>query len=344
MLDRKRNITRKVLFPYHYLRGSIKVPYMPFNVFTEVTNLCNLRCRMCPQSLEGFRKRGSMPMELYKKIVDQITGYCYSQPLAMGGEPLLHPLLADMISYSKEKGIPNVNFITNGTAFTEELSRKIIKSGLDEITISFEAEYPDFYESIRNPVRYDDTLKSIRTFLKAKKELRSKKPHVTITSLTECKPGKDMHTFPDITDKLTKVFEGLPVDRFRKMWMVNWPGDFSEKSKFDFFVPDKDKKNYMSCRKLWSDIQVLWDGRVVPCCRDLNADCVLGDVNRDTIKEIWNNRDYRELREKIVKGRYKEVNLCQNCEELFYTEDKRVMKKTKHKIASILRKTKIIRW
>jgi len=85
------------------------------------------------------RQKMKMDMPLFKKIIDNASEIGVPEvKLNRFGEPLLHPLLIDMIRYTKEKDIPRVYFTTNGTLLNEALSREIITSGIDSITISLD--------------------------------------------------------------------------------------------------------------------------------------------------------------------------------------------------------------
>lgn len=56
---------------YHYKKGDLCLPYLPNALWTELTNVCNLRCIMCPNSVRAQKKSGFMDIELYKKIIDE---------------------------------------------------------------------------------------------------------------------------------------------------------------------------------------------------------------------------------------------------------------------------------
>jgi radical SAM protein with 4Fe4S-binding SPASM domain len=50
------------------------------------------------------------------------------------------------------------------------------------------------------------------------------------------------------------------------------------------------------CNYPWRSVVVLWDGRVVPCCRDHDAALVLGDLREQSLREIWHGPAARALR------------------------------------------------
>jgi radical SAM protein with 4Fe4S-binding SPASM domain len=58
---------------------------------------------------------------------------------------------------------------------------------------------------------------------------------------------------------------------------------------------------------------VLWDGRVVPCCRDSDAALVLGDLTKQSLEEIWSGAEIKRLREQLRKSAVPCGHLCDGC-------------------------------
>jgi radical SAM protein with 4Fe4S-binding SPASM domain len=59
---------------------------------------------------------------------------------------------------------------------------------------------------------------------------------------------------------------------------------------------------------------ISWDGLVVPCCFDKDADYRLGDLKKESFKEVWSSEAYRSFRKKLLSGR-KNIDICANCSE-----------------------------
>jgi radical SAM protein with 4Fe4S-binding SPASM domain len=60
-------------------------------------------------------------------------------------------------------------------------------------------------------------------------------------------------------------------------------------------------------------VVVLWDGRVVPCCRDDDARVVLGDLRESSLEEIWNGPAARQLRQQLIDNAVPDGHLCSGC-------------------------------
>ena len=111
------------------------------------------------------------------------------------------------------------------------------------------------------------------------------------------------------------------IKDFKKEWeekadevlisdFVDWAGQISKEENFNTNL----KKQRHPCNWFWTSIVVLWDGRVVPCCKDCDAKLVLGNLNKQTIKEVWNGKRFREIRKQQIRGKFAN-KLCYNCHE-----------------------------
>jgi len=66
------------------------------------------------------------------------------------------------------------------------------------------------------------------------------------------------------------------------------------------------------CFRMWAGCVITWDGKVVPCCYDKDADHCMGDLSRQSFDEIWKGEKYRRFRQTILRNR-KSVDICRNC-------------------------------
>jgi radical SAM protein with 4Fe4S-binding SPASM domain len=65
---------------------------------------------------------------------------------------------------------------------------------------------------------------------------------------------------------------------------------------------------------MWSSSVITWDGKMVPCCFDKDANYVYGDLKESQFSEIWNGKNHILFRKKILSSR-KSVDICRNCTE-----------------------------
>lgn len=58
------------------------------------------------------------------------------------------------------------------------------------------------------------------------------------------------------------------------------------------------------------------DGKVSLCCNDALGKMTMGDLNDESIEEIWNSPHYTGVRMSLAKGRKDASPLCTNCDSL----------------------------
>jgi radical SAM protein with 4Fe4S-binding SPASM domain len=74
------------------------------------------------------------------------------------------------------------------------------------------------------------------------------------------------------------------------------------------------KKIKNRCLRMWQSVVITWDGKVVPCCFDKDAQHQQGDLNKSSFKEIWNGNNYKTFRKEVLINR-KNIDICCNCTE-----------------------------
>ncbi len=280
-------------FRWHYYPRMHYVSSFPDHVDIEASSACNMKCPMCFHHKIPKDQVGSMDFDLYKKIVDECAAHkIFSIRLSWRGEPLLNPKLPEMVRYAKQKGIKDVSFLTNGLLLDGELARELIMADLNYLVISFDG-LGETYESIRKPAKYEEAIKRIERFQQMKKGLGKSRPVVrvnTVWSAIEKDPAAYKRVMTPLVD-------------------------------FIVFNPDKDfygeinhDPNFV-CPYPWQRLIVAWDGNVTTCCMDYNNRFQLGNVEHQTIQEIWHGDNMKYVREKHVKKQRLALEACKACPE-----------------------------
>src|SRR3989338_2689484 len=101
----KRAWNLAMVYASKYMR--LKNPWgKPYYLLIEPTNLCNLKCPMCPTGNGTMpRPRGFMTFETFKKIIDEMGDYLITVTLMNYGEPFLNQDVYKMISYANKRNI-----------------------------------------------------------------------------------------------------------------------------------------------------------------------------------------------------------------------------------------------
>lgn len=284
---------------HEYPKNQFVSPY-PLHVDIELASICNLKCPMCYTITEEFKEKVNtklMDYDLFTRLVDECAeGGVYSIRLSLRGESFLHKRIVDCIRYAKQKGIKEVSTLTNGLKLDEKIFETIMNGGLDWLTISFDG-LGETYERIRKPAKFDRALEKIRNYKKIKDAAGRVKPVIKVQSV-----------YPAIADDpeaFYKTFAPI-VD------MV------SSNPLIDFLRNDEESKilyiDHFSCPQLYQRLVIGADGLVMLCANDEENLHVLGDVNKQSIFEIWHGGPMRRARDihKAHRG-VKELSACQKC-------------------------------
>jgi len=297
-----------------YRRGLEECPHPPIRFWIEPTNHCNLRCPMCPTGKRDTTvKPGLMDMDLYRKVIDEISLFAVDINLFFRGESTIHPGLPEMIRYAREKGL-RVRLETNATLLTDEMSEKIVDAQPNFVSFSFDGYTKEVYEAVRVGGVYEKTLKNIFYFLDLKKWKGVTKPF-TFLQVIELRQVQEKTTRQD-RKRFRDLFRAKPLDDFRIVTPHRFAGSIPESVTGGRFGYISDKwarlvrPKYLPCPYLWFSLVITWDGKIVPCCMDFYENMVLGKVGENRIIDVWNNALMHDLRVKIRSKKYKEVKMC----------------------------------
>jgi len=287
-----------------YERRRTVLPFLPLRLWIEPTSVCNLRCVMCPNKELDKAQRGFMDFDLFRKIIDEASGFAFDVHLHHRGESLLHPDFFRMVRYARDAGLV-ARLHTNATLLDEDKARKLIEAGLDQVAFSFDGFEAETYERIRVNADFEKTVGNIVRFLEAKKSLGSNKPTTII----------ELINFPGLRESAARSekafrnrFKGLPLDRLVIKEPHNWAGDTGEV---------RERKHFAPCTFLWHALIIFWDGSVLPCAQDFFGFYVLGNVRDSSLAEIWNNDRIVSLRRKIIARDLADLETCSKCDRLW---------------------------
>lgn len=290
----------------------------PISLSLEPTTACNLRCPECPSGLRSFnRPTGKLDINLLNKLIPQIKDYITYINFYFQGEPYLHPEFLSLIKACADAGI-YTSTSTNAHFLSEEKARETVQSGLDKLIISIDGTDQYTYESYRKEGELEKVLEGTKNIVRIKKELGSKTPHVVFQFLV-VKPnehqvsevralGKELGV-NEVVFKSAQIYdfengnELIPtIDQYSRYKEV-------EEGKWAIKNPLDDH-----CWRMWSGCVITWDGKLVPCCFDKDAQHTMGDLQTQTFKSVWNSAEYQSFRASILRSR-SEVEMCRNCSE-----------------------------
>jgi len=311
----------KVLGSY-YISKWTKRPVQwgfPISISFEPTTSCNLRCPECPSGLRQFtRPTGMLQKDFFRDTIDDIHKELLYLIFYFQGEPYLNPDFLEMVKYAASKKIYTATS-TNAHYLNDDNAKRTVESGLDRLIISIDGTTQDVYQQYRVGGKLDKVLEGARNIVRWKKELKSSTPFVFFQFLV-VKPNE--HQLEDI--RLLAAEIGVDEVRFKTAQVYDYKNDpnqlIPENKKYSRYAKNEkgeyEFRNGLDnhCWRLWHATVITWDGLVVPCCFDKDAQHRLGDLKGKPFKEIWHDEQYMDFRRQILQSR-KNIDICANCSE-----------------------------
>lgn len=280
----------------------------------EVNGGCNYKCGMCPQT-EGREKDflKKMSLDEFEKVVSEAAQYGLRVVNLEGsGEPTLNTDLPEYIKIVKKYGAQAVIF-SNGYRMQGQFMKDCVDAGLDYYRFSVIGYNREQYHKWMAIDAFDQIVEQAIAMQAYIKETNAK-----------CTVGS-YHLVNDVANKDFEVAQYQEnfinkVSSSAEIWMMhNWSGVYQS-------VNFKRKGNKRTCGRPFSpDLTVRAGGNdghrlsVAPCCQTLGRDseAVLGNLDTESIADVWNGERYTWLRNMHKEQRFDEVSFCKNCDFLY---------------------------
>ena len=262
----------------------------------ETVSTCNAACHFCPYpQLAPMRRGNIMDEKLFRKIADEAATIPYIAIYSLQGlgEPLLDPNIVDRIRYIK-KGDPNskIEMFTNGVPATRKKMEELHFAGLDCIVFSLNAVNQEQHEAVMG--------------LKGKFEQVCE----SITYAASFDWSTRVHAVEDgvaFTIQDSIELKNRWGDLCKPIGVGNWAGDIPFNS---VFQPNE------ACHRALGSVYVMYDGRVTMCCFDPTGKTIFGDLNHETIRQIYNSEKYVTFREDHFNDRADKYDQCRGCSRI----------------------------
>lgn len=289
----------------------------PWTMFLEPTNSCNARCAYCPTGdTELLRKVGRkntlMKLDLWKKIVDDMREFPRRVKRIntyKDGESLLHPLYCQMIRYLRDANVTETIWTkTNGIPLNPELNTRLVSCGLDMIGISVQhVNAQGFYDIAKVRIDYDNYRANVLDLFQ-----RSRDTGVQISAkiadvgLSDADKQKFIDDFSDRCDFI--AIEGL--HGWSASDMKDWR--LGTDNSFDGSL----RTHKIACPLTMYMLTVNSNGDISVCNDDFAHYHQLGNVNNESLMDIWHGDKLRAFRLMHLEGRRSENPACGPCDYL----------------------------
>jgi len=275
-------------------------------VYIELTSKCGLSCNFCPSA---NRTTSSMDIELFTQLNEQVKEFTNDIAYHVVGDPLLVENINEYLDISYKAGL-HVHITTAGYYLFERHSKVLNHPAVKQINFSLNS-----YRGNNLPISLEEYIEKIANFTLEFRKLNSK---AFINYRLWNKEDDNSHQEYN-TQVINIMFEKLGIQkdegldytkqRLRVLSKVlfNFDSLFQWPSLEADFVSDK---GY--CHGLSSQMAILSNGKVVPCCFDYEAIINLGNVKEESLQNIVDKPRSQNILEGFRNGVISE-ELCKHC-------------------------------
>lgn len=275
-------------------------------IYVEITNICNLRCSFCP---ETKRKKETMTLDNFNKVIDKIKDYVKTIYLHVKGEPLMHPDIDKILQRCFEENI-RVIITTNGTLIykVKEIIGKY--DNIAQINISIHSAEQNRFEEIDKYIL--DICKSVEYInSKLTKNIFSLRFWNNIEFEEQNKVNR--YCIEKILEYFKKEIEEdkytLKSIKLKERAYINQSNSFKWPDEKEIIGNSDNIGNCLGAR---TQLGILVDGTVIPCCLDNNGSIKLGNIFEQNMEEILSNNRYISMRKGFENNVIVE-ELCKTC-------------------------------
>lgn len=284
-------------------------------IFVEPTNICNFSCTYCVHSFSDYETRAGglsrLSMSDFGRICDQILllGRIETLQLYGNGEPFVNRDLPDMIALAKRKDIAErVIVTTNGSLIDWEMAERVVASGLDYLRVSV---YGSTQERMTHVTGSRQSLSRIVENVRRVRDLRDRRGLATPFVYVKAIDSGDA----DENQRFIDLFDGI-CDETAIEPVHNWnvPGaalsGVNDEELLDrqFFSNRKE-----ICPFPFYMLVVNADLQVGVCCTDWAKQDIIGNLNVDTLTDIWRGERLHQFRLTHLRRERRTLDSCRDC-------------------------------
>lgn len=303
-----------------------------------ITKRCNLWCRTCDYRATR-NKYSEINLDQITQLISDAHELGLKQLVLTGGEPMLRKEIYDILDYASSLNVHNT-VISNGTLIGEAEVDKLLKSGLNDISISLDC-FQEINDQIRGEGSYQKALDALKSFCKYRDSMGSITVGITISKANYryifdfCRflfeeigvksitfnPFNKYMLHPakhrligdfEITDDLIPGLE-LELDKIIAYSKVG-KGTFWQNERYFKKIPHyfagKSMVPSISCTEPLMGCVIEANGLVYPCIVEY---VVAGDINVSSIKDIVRSEEYRSVCLRALRNKCRGcLNACYN--------------------------------
>ncbi len=308
------------------LTGEESLTAYPRRFVFELTNACNLNCRMCGRNTANFRPT-FFDVE-YLPLFEQAAQYTEEVTLMGWGEPTIHPNFAAFLEWAHRLGLRKY-FCTNGMRL-DKLFDDIFKTEADIIAVSMDGSSAETNESIRRGSDFKKITANIEKITNEKSRRKMAFPYMNFVFTAM---AGNIRELPD----LVRLAADLGLDEVKAVYLTVFEKSMIDESLFDkmdltqevfeealtigkekgvklklpHLIGDDPagKQAHKNCYTGWRDFFLGSDGFIRPCMS--TSEKLFSISKYHTFEEMWNSKEYLEHRARVNKDHM--THSCKMC-------------------------------
>lgn len=322
----------------------------PYSIELSPTLRCNLNCLFCWRYGKDVDYGLELNLKDYRRILKEAKELKVREVRVIGGgEPLIRKETFKIMKEIKKLGMFGY-ICTNGTLFSENSIKNLVKIGWDHVKISFHASKKGIQDKLTQRKSFEKIVKNIRTFAKWKNKLKRKKPKIEIgmvlnrlnfreiVDMVKLAKKLDVQSFfiepltvytsmgskLKLTKKEIREFGKLAreaylfangletnLQQFFSPEIIEKTGEMIEEIKR---ILKNERKNFFfaPCYEPWYRMGIRVDGRVCPC--GFFDEESWENIKEKSLREIWFGEYFNLRRKQILEG-----NLPKHCKKCCIT-------------------------
>lgn len=317
-----RRIGNLLVYALARLRGQWlreNLGFVPFKLDVEPTTYCNFRCATCHVTAPDWKSR-HMSLEEFKFLIDRHPEV-FKIKLQGMGEPFINKLFLEMARYAASKGV-YITTTTNGSALTKPIVQRLLaEHGLREIIVSLDGATKATFESVRPGSVFESVCENSARLISANAQLPlRRRVFVSAWTVLQKRNLDEARGIIDLAFRLgfhKLTFQVTISDWGKQAWVENKsqqvaPSDKEAQELADYakqkgiwfqLYRDNRLEPGTPCPWPFDSMYVSADMKVVPCCSvaDPSVAC-LASLGEQTIREVWNSKEYHDLRRAHLVG------------------------------------------
>lgn len=301
MLERFKDPFQKKADYLKEIKATLKQLAFPVQIIVEPTAHCNLHCDQCGHK-DMKRKMGNMSMDLFKKIIDEVAEVAPETEiwLAHYGESLIVAKnLVEFIRYATSKGVKNTFLNSNAMLLTKKIAESLHDTGLQRVIVGFDGFSKQVYESIRCGAKLETVKQNVLDFLELYRSNNWKTPELWLQFIVQDKNRAELDDFIKYWHS-----QGVTVKVRERL---TWTGAVKAEN-----LTLKNER--IPCPWGLRTTAITWDGMMHICPADYEAKELLGDINKESIRENWAKAKwFREAHLKLEINKLPDI--CKPCQD-----------------------------